>query len=329
MKISLASWTSSESASIKLPTMRPLTATLLLAFALLGCQKKPVAEQPKTLDPSGTPLAHTANILSFGPRPPSSHAATQVRNYVTSVLTEAGWKVGGHTFQADTPIGPKSFTNLIARFPAQPEADPWKAKVDGLLCAHLDSKYYANKRFLGADDAASACGLMLTMAQEMAQDPARASRLELIFFDGEEAFTEDMGPKRGGIFDGIYGSRAYAARWQKSSSKPTFGILLDMVGHKDLSIKVPSDSPPHLVEVMNRAAKAAGHQKRFGMAKGSILDDHVPLNNVGIPTIDIIGDFQRKGWWHTPKDNIDLISAESLAITKDVVERMLAELLAE
>ena len=281
------------------------------------------------MDSSGTPIAHTANILSFGPRPTGSHAAVKVRNYVTSTLTEAGWQVGAHTVQADTPLGPKTFTNLIARFPSEPGEDPWKAKIDGILCAHLDSKYYSNKRFLGADDAASACGLILTLAQEMAQAPAKASRLELVLFDGEEAFTEDMGPKRGGIFDGIYGSRAYAARWQNSSSKPTFGILLDMVGHKDLSIKIPSDSPPHLVEVMNRAAQAAGHKKRFGMANGSILDDHVPLNNVGIPTIDIIGDFQRRNWWHTPKDNLDLISAESLAITKSVVENMLKELLAE
>ena len=308
--------------------MRPFIATLLLAFTLLGCKEKPAPQSEKALDTSGTPLAHTANILSFGPRPTGSQAATQVRNYVTSVLTKAGWQVGAHTIQAQTPIGPKTFTNLIARFPSGPDQDPWKAQVDGILCAHLDSKYYPNKRFLGADDAASACGLILTMAQEMAQDPSNASRLELVFFDGEEAFTEDMGPKSNGIFDGIYGSRAYAQRWQKSSSKPSFGILLDMVGHKDLSIKIPSDSPPQLVAVMNRAAEAAGHQKKFGMARGAILDDHVPLNNVGIPTIDIIGDFQREGWWHTPKDNLDLISAESLAITQDVVERMLAELLA-
>ena len=313
--------------------MRSFTATLFLAFvtafAFPGCKEKPTPAPKATLDPSGTPFAHTANILSFGPRPPGSHAAVKVRNYVTSVLTEAGWTVGAHTLQTETPIGPKTFTNLIARFPAQPGDDPWKATVDGLLCAHLDSKYYSNKRFLGADDAASACGLIITIAQEMAQDPAKASRLELVFFDGEEAFTENMGPKAGGIFDGIYGSRAYAARWQNTSAKPSFGILLDMVGHKELSIKVPSDSPPQLVAVMNRAAQAAGHQDRFGMAAGAILDDHVPLNNVGIPTLDIIGDFQRDAWWHTPKDNIDNISPESLAITKDVVERMLAELLAK
>ena len=307
--------------------MRFLTA-ILFTFSLLGCkEKESVQESAPQLDQSGTPFAHTANILSFGPRPTGSQGAADVRQYVTSALVEAGWMVGAQTSQSQTPIGPKTFTNLIARFPASPQANPWKAQVDGILCAHLDSKYYPNKRFLGADDAASACGLILTIAQELAEDPAKASRLELVFFDGEEAFTEDMGPKANGIFDGIYGSRAYATRWRKTSNKPSFGILLDMIGHKDLSIKVPADSPPHLVEVMHRAASATGHSAHFGMALGSILDDHLPLNQVGIPTIDLIGDFQASDWWHTPKDNLSNISPESLAISKEVVHGMLDELL--
>lgn len=307
--------------------MRSLTA-ILLFFLLLGCKEKEIAQEPDSqLDQSGTPFAHTANILSFGPRPTGSQGAIAVRQYVTSTLESAGWTVGAHTFQAQTPVGTKTFTNLIARFPSTKEADPWKAKIDGILCAHLDSKHYPNKRFLGADDAASACGLILTMAQEFSQKPEQASRIELVFFDGEEAFTEDMGRKANGIFDGIYGSRAYAARWRNTSSKPSFGILLDMVGHKDLSIKIPSDSPPHLAAIMNQAAKKTNHSTHFGMAPGLILDDHVPLNEIGIPTIDLIGDFQRSDWWHTPKDNLSNISPESLAITKDVVQEMLAELL--
>ncbi|GHC48046.1 M28 family peptidase [Roseibacillus persicicus] len=304
-----------------------LSLPLLLALCLVGCKEKETTSPPVSLDHSGTPFAHTSNILSFGPRYPGSQGAVEVRNYVTEVLEETGWTVGAQTFQSQTPIGPRTFTNLIARFPASPNEDPWKARIDGLLCAHLDSKYYSNQRFLGADDAGSACGLILTMAREMAETPEKASRMELIFFDGEEAFTENMGPKAGGLFDGIYGSRAYAARWNGASYKPSFGILLDMVGHKNLSIKVPADSPAHLVRVMNAAVDKLGHNKHFGMAAGEILDDHVPLNDAGIPTIDIIGDFQRSGWWHTPKDNLSIISPESLAITKSVVEEMLRELL--
>ncbi len=304
-----------------------LLITSLAALFLLACEKKTVAEKETTLDTKGTPYAHTANILSFGPRPPGSTGAKQVRGYVTSVLEKSGWVVGAQTVTSETPLGPRTFTNLIARFPTQPKADPWKSPIDGLLCAHLDSKYYPNKRFLGADDAASACGLILTLAQELAERPEQATRLELIFFDGEEALSEDMGPKPNGIFDGIYGSRAYATRWRNTAQKPSFGILLDMVGHRDLSIKVPADSPPQLLAVMKKAATAKGYGDIFGVSEGSIFDDHIPLNQAGIPTIDIIGDFQRFDWWHTPKDNLDLISAESLEITKEVVTAMLDELL--
>lgn len=306
-----------------------LALLALLTFA--GCQKGENSSAgdagESALEPSGTPMAHTANILSFGPRPASSPGAAKVRNYVASVLTDAGWTVGTQTFESPTPIGPRTFTNLIARFPSSPGSDPWKQRVKGLLCAHLDSKYYPRERFLGADDAASACGLILSMAQEMAANPEKASQLELIFFDGEEAFLEDMGPKPGGIFDGLYGSTKYAARWRGSSQKPSFGILLDMVGHKNLSIKVPADSPPELFKLMRKKAIEAGHGERFGMADGEIWDDHVPLNAVGIPTIDLIGDFASSDWWHTPKDNIDLLSAESLDITRTVVTAMLNELL--
>lgn len=302
---------------------------LLLPLLLLSaCKDKPTRTATGlALDPSGSPRAHTANILSFGPRPPASTGLVQVRGYVSNTLKEAGWTVGAQTFQSQTPLGPKTFTNLIARFPATPGSDPWSQQVDGLLCAHLDSKYSPDKRFLGADDAASACGLILTLAQELAEEPEQASRIELIFFDGEEAFTENMGPRPNGIFDGLYGSRAYAARWRAVAQKPKFGILLDMVGHHNLTIKVPSDTSTRLFKIMREAAESTGHSEHFGMRSDIVFDDHVPLNEVGIPTIDLIGDFKNSDWWHTPKDNLDNISAESLEITRQVVTEMLRELL--
>jgi hypothetical protein len=68
-------------------------------------------------------------------------------------------------------------------------------------------------------------------------------------------------------------------------------------------------------------------ERHFGMAAGPIIDDHVPLNFAGIPTVDMIGDFSRSGWWHTPGDNLKIISAESLDKSIRVTLRMLDELL--
>ena len=50
----------------------------------------------------------------------------------------------------------------------------------------------------------------------------------------------------------------------------------------------------------------------FGVAEGIILDDHVPFQDKGVPVINLIGEFQEDGWWHTPKDTLDLIGAPSL-----------------
>ncbi len=48
-----------------------------------------------------------------------------------------------------------------------------------------------------------------------------------------------------------------------------------------------------------------------------ITDDHVPLNEAGIRTINII-DFDYP-FWHTPEDTLDKVSSATLEIVGDVV----------
>jgi hypothetical protein len=139
-----------------------------------------------------------------------------------------------------------------------------------------------------------------------------------VFFDGEEALEENITPQ-----DGLYGSRHYANFWRARDDKPKWGILLDMIGHKDLSIRLPSDTPQDLKELVFAAAKEEGADAHFGMAATPIIDDHVPLNLAGIPTVDLIGDFTRRGWWHTVGDNLNIISPESLDISIRVTLRMI------
>ncbi len=266
---------------------------------------------------------HTEAILSFGPRPPGSEGLAQVRGYVTRELEAAGWSVQEQAFEWPMREGIR-FANLRARF-AGGEGDPWKRQVKGLLCAHIDSKLYEDRVFLGADDAASACAAIVEIARVLAEErPEQARQLELVFFDGEEAFGENITPR-----DGLYGSRHYANQWRNRADKPGFGILLDMVGHKNLAIRLPSDTPPKLKDVILESAEKENAAGYFGMAPGPIIDDHVPLNLVGIPSADIIGDFTRKNWWHTPADNLSIISPASLDISMRVTLRALDVLLGE
>jgi glutaminyl-peptide cyclotransferase len=262
----------------------------------------------------------TAAILEKGPRPPGSPALDAVRAHVRSELRKSGWVTQDQRFERMTPVGNVTFENVRARWAAGSE-DPWSRPVRGILCAHIDSKLYKDRHFVGADDAASACAAIIVIADFLARNrPGQAALLELVFFDGEEAFGENITP-----LDGLYGSRHYANLWRSRDDKPSFGILLDMIGHKDLSIRLPSDTPADLKESVFAAARAEGVEGYFGMAPGPIIDDHVPLNHAGIPTVDIIGDFTRRGWWHTPGDNLKIISPESLDISIRVTLRMLDE----
>lgn len=275
---------------------------------------------------------HTEALLAIGPRPAGSEGLKKCHTYISGELAKSGWTTVTQTVERDTPVGKRTFINLIARYQA-PDIktldDVIQIPAKGILSAHLDSKEIPEiPDFLGADDAASACALIIEIATDLAtQNPELAQQLELVFFDGEEAFNKNMSLQTG---DGLYGSRAYAISLYKRKPKPRFGINLDLIGHHDLKIAVPSDTPPHLYQSMMQAAEKHGHQKRFRMASGPILDDHYYLNKAGVPTIDIIGaDFHHSHWWHQDQDTIELISTKSLGITYQVTMEMLKELLSK
>jgi glutaminyl-peptide cyclotransferase len=267
-------------------------------------------------------LAQTEKLLALGPRPPGSAGLQAVRERLRAELVAAGWVTAGQAFERSTSLGTVKFENLRARFGAG-DAEPWKRPVQGLLCAHMDSKLIKHEEFLGADDAASACAALLEIARVLATErPAQAKQMELVFFDGEEAFEKDIT-----TFDGLYGSRHYASTWPEGEAKPRFGVLLDMIGHQDLAIQLPADTPEFLREAVLAAAKKEGAGKFFGIAPGSITDDHAPLNRAGIPTVDLIGDFSSRPWWHTTGDSIHHISPVSLDISIRVTLRLLDGLL--
>ena len=306
---------------------------LTLVVIVPGCDEAEEADLPAENERSGAgaAYAHTRKILSFGPRPPGSAGLSNTRKYITAQLEQLGWEVTPQTFsrkvnafvqdQRQGGLIPfrreMRFTNLIARFGDSAEND-----IEGLLCAHIDSKLYLDRTFLGADDAASAVGVILELARQLKEHPGMATRLELVFFDGEEAFGQNISPS-----DGLYGSKHYARVWQGAAHKPGFGIVLDMIGHKNLQIRYPSDTPVFLEKVLLEAARAADASERFKRGPNPIMDDHVALNGAGIPSIDVIGDFSQFPWWHTSRDNLRLISRDSLEITLQVTWEMLNALL--
>jgi Zn-dependent M28 family amino/carboxypeptidase len=149
--------------------------------------------------------------------------------------------------------------------------------------------------------------------------PRLAAKVQLVFFDGEEAYVSFTDR------DGLYGSRYFAKQLaaEGKTKRIRGGIVFDMVGDKSLTITLPPDSPSEIASGIFAAAEALNLRKHFTYASSGITDDHTPLNAAGIPTIDLI-DFDYLAW-HTPEDTMDKISAESLDIVGSVAARYLVE----
>lgn len=269
---------------------------------------------------------HAKAICDLGPRPNQSKALAASRAYIAETMSGYGWGVTEQVFIANTPLGKRQFTNLIARFGVDPAEESTLPPV-GILAGHIDTKLFTDFEFIGANDGASHTGLLLELARYLAQRPAYARQLEVVFFDGEEAFNKNIVV---GV-DGLYGSTYYAKflRGQSAADKAQWAIVVDMVGLKELRIEVPSDTPPELFAIYRSAAKEIPDGRRiFGTAAGPIIDDHLPLNLAGVPAIDIIqGGFSQSNWWHREGDTFDKLSPKSLQKTGDLVTKMIDQLL--
>ncbi len=330
--------------------MKRIAPVLLVILVLAGCvESRPAFDAANPLDAkvSGEKaLAHVAALVEIGPRPAGSEAIEKSRQYLEKELAALGWTTRRDPLQSKTPQGTVEFVNVIARF----GKEPWKRRVDGLLCSHYDTKRFDGFEFVGANDGGSSTGLLLELARVLATRPEVAEQIELVFFDGEEAFGTNITAK-----DGLYGSKHYAKQWllKKEADRPRWGVLLDMVGDADLNVRaavnIPGTSIRELAEARDEkgigvdivavqervrgistqllsAADEVEKREFIGVSPDYIIDDHIPLNVVaGIPTIDII-DFDYPAW-HTPADTMDKLSAESLDTVGRVTLRLVEKFL--
>ena len=246
-------------------------------------------------------LNHVRALVALGPRPSGSAAIKQAREYLRQKLEASGWQVIEQPFTDETPRGRVSFVNVIAR-----RHDEAPAGELYLIGSHYDTKMFDSIDFVGANDGGSSTGALLELARVLGLHPELAAHVELIFFDGEEAFESFTAT------DGLYGSRHFANQMRKAKHTKDYraGIIWDMIGDRDLTITLPLDSPPELAKGIFAAADALKVRDHFSYFESTILDDHSPFNGVGLPTIDLIA-FNYPPW-HTAGDTLDKLSAESL-----------------
>jgi glutaminyl-peptide cyclotransferase len=190
----------------------------------------------------------------------------------------------------------------------------WKdAKVRVLLLAHWDTRPFADhdpdprkhhKPIIGANDGASGVAVLLELMRVMKDRLPADVGVMYLMTDGE-----DLGP---GLDEMFLGAVHFAKNLP--SPRPDYGILLDMIGDKDLRIPMEMNSLQYaepLVRAFYRHAASVGLASTFPQVYGPwIEDDHIPLNKAGIPTMDLI-DFTYPAW-HTAEDTPDKCSPESL-----------------
>jgi Zn-dependent M28 family amino/carboxypeptidase len=130
----------------------------------------------------------------------------------------------------------------------------------------------------------------------------------LVFFD-----AEDNGRIEG--WDWILGSRAFV---EEVPIDPRAVVIVDMVGDADPNIHLEKNSDPQIrAEIWGTAASLGYGSVFIDNEKYSMLDDHTPFLEAGLPAVDII-DFDYP-YWHTTADTADKVSAESLHTVGDTL----------
>lgn len=241
--------------------------------------------------------------VAFGARIPGSEGHAKVQEWMREELESAGWQV---EVQESEALG-HPIQNIVAKRGGE--------SPQVILGAHYDTRMFADNdpdpanRSLpvpGANDGASGVAVLLELARVLPEDTVP---VWLVFFD-----AEDNGRIPG--WDWILGSREFV---RNNPLQPQAVVIVDMIGDADLNIFKERNSNPALTEEIWAVANSLGYGNVFiPEYKFSMLDDHTPFLEAGIPAVDII-DFDYPHW-HTVQDTPDKVSAESLQAVGETVQ---------
>jgi hypothetical protein len=272
----------------------------------------------------GKAYQYIADQVGFGPRVPNTEAHKETEKYLIQQLEEIGAKVTLQKFESDTYDGEVwNLTNIIGSI--LPEK---KRRI--LLAAHWDTRKVAdkdtertNEPIDGANDGASGVAVALEILRTIQKAENKPDvGIDVIFFDGE-----DNGEPRGKNVGGreswwCLGSQYWSKNKHVNTYSAYYGILFDMVGGVNAQFHKEGhsmDFAPSIVDKVWGAAEEIGYGKYFVPSEvDPITDDHYFVNKYAkIPMIDIIAhDPLSKDFFpdfhHTHKDNMDIISQETL-----------------
>ncbi|KAG5456585.1 MAG: hypothetical protein BJ554DRAFT_3640, partial [Olpidium bornovanus] len=260
------------------------------------------------------------------PRVAGTPGNAKVRAFIADHFRKLGWAVQLDNFTDATPPAGATveFANVIAT-----KAPGAKKRL--VLAAHYDSKYFPppdEDKFIGATDSAVPCAILLDLAatlNDLLDARAVDRTLQMIFFDGEEAFVEHLAAKWGSTFVAPDDSAQFGSDSLLDSIEVF--VLLDLLGARSPSILNMQPLTTHYYQALNETelslaaagllathVSATGNVTTAGVADRriggkkyepcfkigspiSIEDDHVPFANKGVSVVHIIN-FPFPPEWH-------------------------------
>lgn len=259
-------------------------------------------------------MTYLKSICDLGPRVSGTKQMRQQQDLIKKHFEDLGAKVTFQSFDAkqNSIKGTVPMTNIIVSY--KPEM---KRRV--IICSHYDTRPIADqekdprdwrKPFVSANDGGSGVALMMEMANHM-KDMKTNVGVDFVIFDGEEYIYVPEGRDRDRYF---IGSEHFAKTWRQSKNRSDYSaaILLDMIAGKNLQLPFEINSYRYHKKLVDEIWGIAREQnaKAFVYRDGhEVQDDHLALQKVGIPAIDII-DFDY-AHWHKLTDTPDACSADS------------------
>jgi hypothetical protein len=261
---------------------------------------------------------HIRTQVGFGPRVAGTPGHAQQLQWMTDYLRQRADTVELQSFTHTHTVSgkPLAMTNVIARFnPAATERVLLVTHWDTRPTADYDVDEQARTEPVpGANDGGSGTAVLLEIANILkAQRPGIG--VDLLFVDGE-----DYGPDEPDMY---LGAKFFAAN--AGSYRPLYAVLVDMIADKTPRYGIEDTSQRMAPEVVQRIwglAEDLGYGSYFPRTNvGAIGDDHVPLNQAGIRTANIIDCCDPP--WHTLQDNLENVSPVGLGIVGTVLVELI------
>lgn len=315
--------------------MRKIIATTLCLICLCACNSNKQAvteEEPQLVGPvfeADSALFYCAAQCEFGPRIMNSKAHDDCEQWITEKFQQYGAVVTTQKTDITAWDGKVLHsTNIIASI--NPEA---KQRV--IICAHWDSRPWADndldstnwqKPVMAANDGASGVAVMLELCRAISAADTLGmpnTGIDFVCFDAEDYGAPDDANIENSEDTWALGAQYFAKNYKAPEGCTLIGaILLDMVGGQASVFyqeRLSKEYAQSLVDDVWQCASDAGYSSFFtNQTGGYITDDHKPLNEAGIPAIDIIPyypDCEQSCFgptWHTVNDDMNHIDKNTL-----------------